>query len=160
MQVKIQASVQIPKSPEDVFDYAMDINTLGKVFHGKGPIPDIVKIEVKGGEPIQVGAIRLVTMSDGSVLVEKILEHERGRCHRYRIEKGIKPPLSFLVRWGEGEFLFTQNGEGTQLDWNYTYELTTPLVYPLAAPILKLFLCWTLQRALDGIRENMMAGES
>jgi len=98
------------------------------------------------------------TYKDG--LVEKILEHERGRCHRYRIEKGFKPPLSFLVRWGEGEFLFMHNGEGTQLDWNYTYELTTPLVYPIAAPILKLFLCWTLQGALDGIREKMLAGES
>lgn len=159
MQVKIQASVQIPKPPEDVFDYAMDLNTLGKVFRGKGPIPDIVKMEIEGGGPIQAGAVRLVTMSDGSVLVEGILEHERGRCHRYRIERGIKPPLSLLVRWGEGEFLFTLSEEGTQLDWNYTYELTTPLVYPLAAPILKLFLCWSLQGALDGIRENMMSAE-
>jgi hypothetical protein len=159
MQVKIIASVQIPMSPEEVFDYVMDLNNLCKVFRGKGPIPAIEKMQVEGGGPLKVGAVRLTTMSDGSVLEEDILVYERGRCNRYRIERGFKPPLSLLVRWGEGEFLFTQNAGATQVVWNYTFELTTPLVYPLAALILKVFMRGALQEALDGTRDNMMAGE-
>ena len=95
-------------------------------------------------------------MTDGAVLEEVILAYDPPVKHRYRWTGGVKPPFSFLVRSGTGNWDFNETDGGTRSVWTYTFELTSPLAYPLALPIIWIFKGW-LQQGLDAIRAEMLA---
>ncbi|MCA9773139.1 MAG: SRPBCC family protein, partial [Myxococcales bacterium] len=157
MQVTTQASVHIPKAPKDVFAFATTPTTLAKCFRGSGPVPGIMKVEIAGGGPLKIGATREVRMSDNSVLQEEIRAHEPGVRHSYRIVGGLKAPLRWLVRWGEGDWSFRETGKGTEFTWHYTFELTSPLARPLASVVVGRFMNAAMRDFLDRVRHEMMA---
>jgi len=76
--------------------------------------------------------------------------------HSYGWTGGVKPPFSLLVRSGGGNWDFTETEGGTRIVWTYTFDLTSPLAYPLAMPILWLFKSW-LQQGLDAIRAELLS---
>ena len=47
-----------------------------------------------------------------------------------------------LVRRGEASWTFAPEGDGTRVVWHYTFELTSPLAYPVAALVMILFRRW------------------
>lgn len=95
-------------------------------------------------------------MTDGTVLEEVILAYEPPTKHSYRWEGGAKFPFSLLVRSGTGTWHFTEAEGGTQIVWSYTFELTSPLAYPFALPIVHFFKGW-LQQGLDTICAEILA---
>jgi hypothetical protein len=95
-------------------------------------------------------------MTDGSVLEEVILDYDPPRRHRYGWSGGAKFPFSLLVRSGTGNWEFTEVDGGTRIVWSYTFGLTSPLAYPLAVPIVRLFKGW-LQQGLDAVRAEVLA---
>ncbi len=139
MRVQSVAEVVVAGPPEAVFDYATDLDNLPKLFRGAGPVPSIEKAEVIGGGPHEVGCRRRIHNGDGSVLEEELLELDRPRSHRYSLYGDFQGLAAYLVRDGGGHWTFepVDGGSKTRVRWAYHFELTTPLVLPLALPMMK-----------------------
>lgn len=155
MQLKTSTSITIPRPREVVFDYATLCETLVETLRPFGPVAGLAGAEMLDGRPLETGAKRRITMSDGAVLIEDILEFTRPNVHRYRWTTGLKPPFAWLVKSGEGVWIFREVEQGTRIDWNYTFELSSPLAAPLAAPIMLLFKQWQA-RGLQRIRAQLI----
>ena len=148
MQVQSRAEIIIPGSPEQTFDTAVAADMLPRILHPAGILPGVQSAEVEGGGPLRTGSRRRVTMSDGSIVVEEILEHEPPRAHRYRWLTKPKQPLPLVVREAVALWTFEASGPGTRLVWTYTFELTSPL----AAAVGRLF-AWRFERWMaDGLK--------
>ena len=152
MQLSTRASIEIPRPPEAVFDAATDHTRLHTVMKRTGPIPGVLSVEMEKGATPGVGATRSVKMSDGSTMREEITVHDRGKAHRYRWLNPPAAPFSLMVRGAESDWSFRPSGGGTVIDWTYTFDLTSPLVYPLAAPVIWLFNRW-MKAALGELRK-------
>jgi uncharacterized protein YndB with AHSA1/START domain len=150
MEIRVAAAVRVRRPLEEVYDFAVAEASFPRIVHALGPIPGIARVEMLDGRVLERGARRRVTMTDGSEVLEEILDAERPRRHRYRWLDPPAAPFNLLVRSGEGDWRFAAADGGTRVEWTYTFDLTTPLVYPLAAAVLTLFRRW-MQRALDRI---------
>ncbi len=156
MRASAHASTTVPLPRETVFDYAVSNECFERDLHSYGPISGIKSGEMLDGEPLGTGARRRMTLLDGTVLVEDILQFDRPEVHRYRWTNGLKPPFSWLVQSGEGCFTFSDVESGTQVDWGYTFELRSFAFYPLAIPIVRLFQQWQKQ-GLAQVRKSLLA---
>jgi len=156
MKISTSASIVIPRRREDVFEHATANATFERTLRPRGLIPGISKIRMFEGQEVAEGSWRHITMTDGAALEEVILDYDPPVKHRYRWTGGIKPPFSLLVRSGTGNWDFTESDGGTRIDWGYTFELTSPLAYPLAVPIVWLFKGW-LRQGLEAIRAELAA---
>lgn len=151
MKLSTRARVHVPRSPEQVFDIA--VRELPALLQKYGPIPGVDHIEMlEGAQPV-TGARRRVTMTDGSVIQEEILELTRPRRHNYRWLNKPKFPFSLIVKTAEADWVFTPESGGTTVEWTYTFTLTTPLVWPQARLAVALFKRW-MQKALDRLRDS------
>ena len=106
MRLRARATVLIDRPRAEVYDFAVAGENLSRVLQKLGPIPGIESMEIAGGGPLVTGALRRVSMSDGSVIEEEVLELSRPRLHRYRWLRGLRPPFSLLVRSGEACWTF------------------------------------------------------
>lgn len=154
MKIATQASVRIARPVEEVFDFAVVPEGFSRFLLAFGPIPAVTRSEMVGGVPMARGARRLVSLSDGSSLEEEILELERPRTHGYRWQ-GPPLPFSLIVRSGEAHWTFTPDEGGTRVDWSYSFELTTVLVYPLGLAVAALFRRW-MSAGLGRLRDLLV----
>lgn len=141
MQVHLSAEQRIQATPAAVFALALDPLRFVQAFRGAGPIPALTRID-RLAEPA-LGAERAVHSADGAVLHERITAYVPDQRHAYELS-GLRPPLAWLVRHGEADWHFGAEGDATHVRWTYVFTLTSPLAWPLAAPLLKLFM----QRAM------------
>ncbi|SRR5260221_2106877 len=154
MKLAAHAEQRISRAPEGVFDFACE--SLPRFLHPVGLLPGLEAVEMHDGALLGKGARRRVTMTDKSTIDEEVLVYERPKKHVYRWLRAPSP-FSVLVRSGEADWTFTPDGSGTHVDWVYTFELTTPLVYPLAALVIMAFERWmargleTLEAALPTV---------
>lgn len=139
MDLKITEQVVIAAAPDRVFAHITQPDAPARTFRGHGPVPAAVKAEIVGGGELRVGAIRQVTSSDGSVVDEEIVALVPGERQAYRLVRGIKRPLSWLVRGAGGEWVLEAVGEGTEVTWTFTFELRTFLVWPVARIVGRAF---------------------
>lgn len=137
---------------EVVWDWMWDPAN-ARWFEGYGPVAGVVGAEI---DEMKTGAIRIVETSDGARMQEKLLEVDRPRRQRYLLT-GIRGPLSWLVRSGEATWDFQANNGNTVLLWTYRFELTTPLVWPLARAVTALFAV-AQRRALRKIADVVGRG--
>ena len=153
MQLEARAQVEIAAPPEAVFDVGADHRNFARFIHAFGPIPGIASSRMHADAVPAAGAHRDVHMSDGSTIEEVILAFDRPSRHGYRWLRAPAGPFSLIVRAGEGEFRFepTHGGRATRVCWTYTFELTSPLVYPIALVARVLFERW-MDRALVALR--------
>jgi len=145
MDISTSTSVLVPRPRGEVFDFVITNETMERTLRPRGPVAGVAKAEMFEGQALAEGSWRRITMTDGAVLEEIILDHDPPRKHRYRWTGGLKPPFSFLVRSGTGCFDFTEADGGTRIEWSYVFELTSPLAYPLAFVIVPLFRGWLTQ---------------
>lgn len=152
MQVRLSAEQHFADAPASVFAQSLDPSRFVAAFRGAGPIPALTKIELMG-EPA-LGAQRAVHSSDGAVLRERITAFEPGVRHAYQLS-GLRPPLAWLVSQGEADWRFERTpGGGTQVRWDYVFTLTTALAWPLAAPLLKLFMQRAMRECLQALARD------
>jgi ribosome-associated toxin RatA of RatAB toxin-antitoxin module len=136
MKVQSQASIEIKASPEQVFDFATAVSSLPKVFKGYGVIPGIRSAEIVSGGEMRSGVIRRVTNYDNSVIDEEIIKLTRPTKQTYKIVSGFKPPFSYLVRSGGGDWTLTPSNDSTIVNWKFYFEVTSVLAYPIVALIM------------------------
>lgn len=132
MDLTITERVAIAARPEAVFDFITRPDAPARTFRGHGPVPGAVKAEIVGGGPVEVGAIRQVHNSDGSVVDEEIVALVPNERQGYRLVRGIERPLSWLVRGARGEWVLEPMGDATEVAWTFTFELRSFLVWPFA----------------------------
>jgi uncharacterized protein YndB with AHSA1/START domain len=154
--ISTSASVLIPRPRAEVFAVATDSTNAAEVLRSRGPFAGVTKVELHEGQTLATGARRRVSMTDGTVLEEVILDYDPPQRHRYGWTDGAKFPFSLLIRSGTGNWDFIEEESGTRIVWTYTFGLTSPLAYPLAIPIARLFKGW-LQQGLDAIRAKIVA---
>lgn len=154
MNISTSASIVVPKGREEVFDFCCRNETYERHLQPRFPVAGVKKCEFFDGHSLKVGDHRRVTLTDGSVLDEEILDYAPPTLHRYRWSKGLKGPFAFLVRHGTGTWTFTEVGGGTRIDWGYEFSLKSALAYPLALPIMPLFRAW-LKQSLQSIRSEL-----
>ena len=96
-------------------------------------------------------------MSDGRIVGEELLAYDRPARHRYRWLRPPAFPFSLLVSGGEGDWRFTGVNGGTRIEWDYTFELRSPLAWPVALALKAIFGRW-MQRALLRPRTVLTSG--
>ena len=117
-------------------------------------IPGIKKCEMFEGHALAADSWRRVTLTDGVVLEEVILDYDRPDTHRYRWTGGLKAPNSWLVRSGEGCWDFSDADDGTRIDWSSEFELTSPLAYPFALVARVSYMSW-MKHGLEAMRSEL-----
>jgi hypothetical protein len=157
MQVQTRATVTVAAPADKAFRLATDLSEFHRYFKGSGPIPAVLKVEWHPGAQPVPGARRDVHNSDGSVIVEELIELAPPARHRYRLVSGFKPPFSFLVEYAEGDWRFTPAGTGTRIDWHYAFKLRSPLALPVVAPIVHVFFRRAMQDCLEAMAARLAA---
>ena len=154
MNISTSASTVIPRPRPEVFVFACDNGTFERTLRPRGLIAGVEKADMFEGQALAEGSWRRITMTDGAVLEEVVLDYDPPRKHRYRWTEGLKPPFSFLVRSGTGCWDFSEVDGGTRIVWSYVFELKSPLAYPLILLIVPLFKGW-LKQGLEAIRSEL-----
>jgi len=107
------------------------------------------------GEP---GSRRLACLTDGSTLVEQVLERTRTpTAYRFRyVVWGYTTKAARPIRYGLGDFQYTATGDGqTHIRWTYAFELRRDRFPGMLGP----FGNWLLKVAfLDRSYAKMMQG--
>lgn len=152
MNVNLLAERRIYAMPELAYRLALDPEKFPALFAGFGPIPALRRMALHGAPA--VGTLRDVEDAAGVVMQERIDALEPDRRHAYTLS-GLKPPLSLLVRRGAADWTFDVCGEGVHVRWTYAFELTTPLAWPLAAPLLQVFMRTAMRRCLDAMARTL-----
>ncbi len=77
------------------------------------------------------GAKRVCRMHDGNELFETILESDdKQKLFQYQIDKQSFMPISDVI----GMMKFSQNGEGTRLEWNVEFEVESDEIFDQVKP--------------------------
>lgn len=145
MDVNLHARQRCPGTIEQVFRCSVDPIGFPTLFRGFGPIPALTRIELD--QPLGAGVTRHVHSADGAVMLESVRMYDPPYRHAYTL-LGIKAPLSWLVSAGHADWRFDSSELGTLVHWHYRFELTSPIVWPLAFPLLRLFMLTAMQRCL------------
>ena len=154
MKIAASSSITIPRSQEEVFAFCCRNDTVERNLGPRGPVAGVKKAEFFEGHNLAEGSKRRITLTDGSVLEEVVLDYAPPSRHRYRWTKGLKGPFALLVRSGTGCWDFAEIPDGTRVDWGYVFELKSPLGYPFALLIMPLFRSW-LRQSLESIRAEL-----
>ena len=56
-----------------------------------------------------------------------------------------------MIRGAVAVWCFAPNARGTRIDWNYCFELTSPLAAPVALLVIAIFKRW-MQRGLSEVQ--------
>ena len=155
MLVALSAERTIHAPPAAVFALALDAVRFPATFRGYGPIPALRRITPHGAPA--VGVTRTVESSDGSALTERIDALDPPHRHAYTLT-GMRAPLAWLARAGQADWLFAAQDAGTRVVWNYAFELTNALAWPLALPLLHVFMRGAMQRCLAEMARELEPG--
>jgi hypothetical protein len=156
MEISTATSIVIPRPRGEVFDFCTMDDTFERLLRPLGPIAGVAKSEMGEGQALQTGADRRITLTDGAVLNEEILDYTPPLRHQYRWVGGIKPPFSWLVRSGTGLWQFSEVEGGTRVDWSYVFEVKSAVAYVLVQPIAPLFRRWMAQ-GLNAVAAELIA---
>lgn len=160
MKIQTHASVTVPAGAERAFALVTDLMHFHEYFKGSGPVPAVLRVEWQPGNGPVPGGLRNVHNSDGSVIVEELLELKAPRKHVYRLISGFKPPFSLLVTSAKGDWTLTPEGAGTRIEWLYEFELSSPFAWPMTLPIVKIFFRQAMQNCLNAMRDRLAQTQS
>jgi len=148
MRIEVCVERTIDTAPAAVFALALDAKRFPATFNGCGPIPALRRITPLA--PPAIGSTREVESSDDSVLIERITLFDPPHRHAYTLS-GLRPPLAWLVNTGAADWIFAAAGSATRVTWRYAFDLTTPLAWPVASPLLHIFMRTAMRRCLDAM---------
>jgi hypothetical protein len=155
MHVNLLVELRFAATPQAAFELSLDPQRFPALFRGFGPIPALRAIRLHA--PAAVGSTRDVEDVKGVVMLERITALEPAQRHAYTLS-GFTAPLSWLAREAHADWRFTPTAEGTQVAWTYRFELTSPLAWTLAFPILRVFMQGAMQRCLASMAQALTSG--
>ena len=153
MRISLVEFLTIDRSASDVFDHTNDVANFTS-FAGFGPIPGIREARyMDPGQPT-LGSRREVLKTDGTMHIEEITAFDRPHRHTTRIT-GLKPPFSWLVRSGQDDWELLLEAGGTRVVRRFSFDLTSPAAYPVAALLLYMFMREAVRRDLAHIKAEL-----
>jgi uncharacterized protein YndB with AHSA1/START domain len=156
MQITLNLETDVSAAPEKVFSLACDDVNLPRFFHKLGPIPGVTGCTALPSEPGEV-ARRKVLLTDGTSMVEIILEREQPSSQRYKWGHPPAPPLHVLIRGAEAQWRLQSSADGsTHITVRYRFDLTSRLALPAGLVLRALFARW-LAAALRRIKRQAEA---
>ncbi len=155
MHVDLSAKHTFKAKPAAVFALGLDPLRFPAAFCGCGPIPSIRRISLHA--PPAVGSTRELENSDGSRPQERITALESPHRHAYTLS-GLSAPFSWLVRAGHADWSITDVATGSAVEWRYRFELTSTLAWPIAWPLLRIFMTAAMRRCLAAM-DRMLDAE-
>jgi hypothetical protein len=130
INITVKAHSKAPQ--QKAFDIVLPID-LPQVFTGYGPIPAVKSVEHFDDGWNAAGQSRQINLADGSHGIEHMLTFENGKSFGYEIRPFTGLVGSF-VDHAEGEWSFTPDGDGTTVQWSYTWvpkRFGAPALWPL-----------------------------
>lgn len=156
MRIATTVSRDISAPLEKVFDIANDVGGVSDLFVGWGPIPAVTAARIDGGGAIGAGKLRLVETSDGATVREPITVFERPSRVEYSLQ-GVPAPFSFLVREGHARWHYRQVEGGTRVEWEYAFDITGALAWPIAFPLIRVIWRRMMERVLTRLDHRATA---
>ncbi len=151
--IEVEACVVVQRPRPEVFAAAAtNTDNLAKFFSGYALlIPAITSASIDGGGEPREGAMRSVSLSDGTHIRERITRFEVPAAHGYEIvEMNALQRLfctTMISLW-----TFADEGSATRVVWHYTIVPKGPFTRPLAWGVGRLF-----QRAMQRCLEDLAA---
>lgn len=152
MWIECSQQREVSCPPERAFAACLDSEHFADWFAGYGPIVAIAHVASDG--PPRVGGYRVVHNADGSALRETITELLPPQRHRYTLE-GFRWPFSWLVSSGDALWTISPSPAGTRIHWRYRFTLTSAVAWPLAKPLLALFMTGAMRRCLENMARSL-----
>ena len=103
--------------------------------------PAVLSVEVHA-DTLAAGVGRSIGLSDGSTLEEEVRLHDPPTVHSYRWRGGLRFPNSMIVAGGSAIWRFQDVEQGTSVEWTYSFELTSPLWWPVAILMMAGYRRW------------------
>ena len=154
MHVDLTAQHVLAAPPDAVFALSIDPDRFPATFVGFGPVPPLRRIILHA--PPAIGSTRDVEGADGAFMLERITAFDPPRHHAYMLSR-LKAPLRWLAHEAQADWRLTPLTSGTELRWSYRFMLTSPLAWPLAFPILRIFMQGAMQRCLREMSHTLAA---
>ncbi len=148
MRLSCTAERSLPCTPDVAFGLATNPDRFPAFFTGFGPIPGIVGIRLHS--PLAVGSQRRVHTDDGSVLTERVTEHDPPVRHAYTLT-GFRPPMAWLVSKGEAAWTFTGHEFGSRVVWTYEFTLNKEWLAPLTSIVVHVLMRRAMHRCLKNM---------
>ena len=139
MELSATASIEIGAPRLEVFTFLT--HNFPDYLDGWLLYPAVTSAEVHG-HTLVPGVGRTIGLSDGSRLEEEVRLHDPPTVHTYRWRGGLRFPNSLVVAAGAGFWRLEDRGEGTGVEWTYTFELTSPLWWPVGKLLLWGYRQW------------------
>jgi len=136
--------------PEAAFDAIAPID-LATIFDRFLLVPGVRGVRGQSGSWDTAGRTRIVLLTDGSEVPERLTMVNRPRAFAYRL--GPFPrPLGLLVAYADGEWAFSGDGRGgTSIRWTYRFSAQPArraIVSALLAPLWRGYALRALARCV------------
>jgi uncharacterized protein YndB with AHSA1/START domain len=149
MKIKTKASIQVNASQQEVWDYVTDAANFPKYF-------GVEKIEIITGEPKMAGGVKQrVATTDGRVAEEQFLDVREPEYFDYEVLGGFDFPFDLFVRKGGASWTISPADPGSTITWDYYFDLTSSLVSPVGAVLVKFFFKHAMAAALKQIKQQL-----
>ena len=158
MRIGFTARAAFDTTIDQLFDFTNDAANFTS-FTGFGIVPGIKEaVYITPGLPA-LGSRRRIMKTDGTEHIEEIVAFDKPVRHSSRIT-GLTPPFSWLVRSGEDDWRFAPAERGTSVERRFSFELTTPLAWVIAYPLLQIFMRGAVGRDLREIQRQWSSRSS
>lgn len=119
---KIHTEISIHSKLEKVFEsLAVDGKQFPNFFKGFFPlIPPIVEITIPPNSKVEVGIIRTVKLGDGSIVKERILEHNSPYSQTYDMAE-MNSIQKILFTNMQGKYTLSESNGLIAVNWDYTF---------------------------------------
>lgn len=148
------AEIHIDQDREAVFNFIASGETLPAWLKKYGPINGATKTVVTKGPYSEIGARRMVYFTDGSTLVEQLLEFEPVAYYSYSVTE-ITNVLRHLTATGYGQWWFGQAGTTTHVKWVYSFVPKNGLARVLLSVFLSLFYHTFMNQCLQRAKAQL-----
>ena len=154
MRLTVSAERSLPCTPDVAFELATNPDKFPAFFTGFGPVRGVSGIRLHSA--LAKGSQRRVHLVDGTVLTERVTEHDPPVRHGYPLT-GFRPPMAWLGDRGEALWSFAGHEFGARVRWDYEFTLARPWLAPVAAIVLHLFMRRAMHRCLKNMKRSLEA---
>ena len=147
--------VVIPADRDVVFQTVPDTTeNWPKFFTGFKPfVGAITEASLEGGGPVVPGARRHIGFSDGTRIVEEILDHDRPSLHHYRVPEMTKLQAIAMSEM-DSTWEFLDQGDGQcRIRWTYKLTAKSILTAPLVATVGAFGFRGAMRNCLTTVRQ-------
>ena len=145
----------IPADRDLVFETVPDTTDNWKIFFtGFKPfVGAITGATIEGGGPVIPGAHRLVDFSDGTHIVELIIDHDRPTRHHYQVTEMTKIQRFAMSEVDSNWEFLEESGGRCRIRWTYRLTPRSLLTSPLVATVGRYGFRGAMRNTLGAIQQ-------